>query len=227
MIKITKSKLWGALIDFTLQDNSLMDKAFSGLPLYSRTELIARYVIFIAIALILWSIFKPGNLLQVVVLIFVSHFLNWFFNGHGYQIFFEVINMEYLADRAIKYVLKLREESMRRGLHVMIYGSWARGKASKKSDLDIFIVNVHGGIFSGLKMCFTSLKYRFLALLNLLSVDIYVIDKVEYLVWRSKRVPEESPIILNDPTGTIRRIYRRERELKEFIEDIQKTYKSS
>jgi len=227
MIKITKSKLWEALIDFALQDNSLMDKAFSGLPLYSRTELIARYVIFIVIALILWSIFKPGNLLQVVVLIFVSHFLNWCFNGHGYQIFFEVIDMEYSADKAIEYVLKLREESMRRGLHVMIYGSWARGKASKKSDLDIFIINVHGSIFSGLKMCFISLKYRFLALFNLLSVDIYVIDKVEYLVWRSKRVPEESPIILNDPTGTIRRIYRGERELKEFIEDIQKTYKSS
>jgi predicted nucleotidyltransferase len=227
MIKITKSKLWEALIDFALQDNSLMDKAFSGLPLYSRTELIARYVIFIVIALILWSIFKPGNLLQVIVLIFVSHFLNWFFNGHGYQIFFEVIDMEYSASKAIKYVLKLREESMRRGLHVMIYGSWARGKASKRSDLDIFIINVHGGIFSVLKMCFISLKYRFLALFNLLSVDIYVIDKVEYLVWRSKRVPEESPIILNDPTGIMRRIYGRERELKEFIEDIQKTYKSS
>jgi predicted nucleotidyltransferase len=225
MIKITKSKLWEALIDFALQDNSLMDKAFSGLPLYSRTELIARYVVFTIIALILWSIFKPGNLLQVVILIFVSYFLNWFFNGHGYQILFEVIDMEYSADRAIKYVLKLREESMRRGLHVMIYGSWARGKTSKKSDLDIFIVNVHGDIFSGLEMCFTSLKYRFLALFNLLSVDIYVIDKIEYLIWRSKRVPEERPIILNDPTGTIRRIYGRERELEEFIEDIQKTYK--
>jgi predicted nucleotidyltransferase len=169
----------------------------------------------------------PKNLLYTAILIFVSHFINWFFNGHGYQIFFEVIDMEYSADKAIKYVLKLREESMRRGLHVMIYGSWARGKASKKSDLDIFIINVHGGILSGLKMCFTSLKFRFLALFNLLSVDIYVIDKVEYLIWRSKKVPEEMPIILNDPMGIIKRIYGRERDLKEFIEDIQKTYRSS
>jgi len=225
MTKNARSVLKEFLIDFIFQDTSLMDYVFLGIPLYSRSELITRYFIFILLFLILWSIFIPKSLLYVVILVFVSHFINWFFNGHGYQIFFEVIDMEYSADKAIKYVLKLREESMRRGLHVMIYGSWARGKASKKSDLDIFIVNVHGDIFSGLKMCFTSLKYRFIALFNLLSVDIYVIDRVEYLIWRSKRVPEERPIILNDPTGTIRRIYGRERGLKEFIEDVQKTYK--
>jgi predicted nucleotidyltransferase len=225
MTKTARSVLKESLIDFIFQDTSLMDYVFLGTSLYSRSELIMRYLIFILLFLILGSIFIPKSLLHVVILMFVSHFINWFFNGHGYQIFFEVIDMEYSADKAIRYVLKLREESMRRGLHVMIYGSWARGKASKKSDLDIFIINVHGDVLSGLKMCFTSLKYRFLALFNLLSVDIYVIDKVEYLVWRSKRVPEERPIILNDPTGTIRRIYGRERGLKEFIEDVQKTYK--
>ena len=227
MTKTARSILKESLIDFIFQDTSLMDYVFLDIPLYSRSELITRYLIFILLFLILWSIFMPKNLLYTAILIFVSHFINWFFNGHGYQIFFEVIDMEYSADKAIKYVLKLREESMRRGLHVMIYGSWARGKASKKSDLDIFIINVHGGILSGSKMCFTSLKFRFLALFNLLSVDIYVIDKVEYLIWRSKKVPEEMPIILNDPMGIIKRIYGRERDLKEFIEDIQKTYRSS
>ena len=225
MTKTARSVLKESLIDFIFQDTSLMDYVFLGTSLYSRSELITRYLIFILLFLILGSIFIPKSLLYVVILMFVSHFINWFFNGHGYQIFFEVIDMEYSADKAIRYVLKLREESMRRGLHVMIYGSWARGKASKKSDLDIFIVNVYGDILNGLKMCFTSLKYRFLALFNLLSVDIYVIDKVEYLVWRSKRVPEERPIVLNDPTGTIRRIYGRGRELEEFIADIQRIYK--
>lgn len=106
----------------------------------------------------------------------------------------------------------------------MIYGSWARGEASKNSDIDIFIVNVQGSTLKGLRLGLISLKYRILALIMLLSVDIYVIDKVAYLEWRSKVKPEEKPIILNDPTRAIINIYKRETELEEFIKRVSEHY---
>ena len=225
MVRPIRSVLREALIDFALQDSSLMDCIFLRLPIYSKTELMIRLFILSLLISILWGAFRPTNIVEVIAIIFTSHFINWFFNGHGYQILYEVLGVEYSASKAVNYVLKLKGEAEKKSLHVMIYGSWSRGKASKSSDLDIFIVNVRGSLLDGLRMGFTSLKYRLIALFTLLSVDIYVVDRVDYLGWRSKARPDEKPIILSDPTGTMRRIYGREKELKEFLREIERIYK--
>uniref|UniRef100_A0A7J3YTP0 Polymerase nucleotidyl transferase domain-containing protein n=1 Tax=Ignisphaera aggregans TaxID=334771 RepID=A0A7J3YTP0_9CREN len=221
---MAKPTLKEVFIDFIFQDTSLMDRLLLGLPIYSRTEITIRCLFLLLLILVLWSILRPENVAWIMVLIFISHFINWFFNGHGYQIFYRTIDMRYSAHKAINYVLRLKEECERRGLHAMIYGSWARGEASKNSDIDIFIVNVQGSTLKGLRLGLISLKYRILALIMLLSVDIYVIDKVAYLEWRSKVKPEEKPIILNDPTRAIINIYKRETELEEFIKRVSEHY---
>ena len=133
--------------------------------------------------------------------------------------------MKYSAHKAINYVLRLKEECERKGLHVMIYGSWSRGEASESSDIDIFVVNVKGSVLKGLRLGLISLKYRIIAFATPLSVDIYVIDEIRYLEWRSKAKPEEKPIILNDPTGAISSIYKSKTELKEFIERVFEHYR--
>lgn len=225
MVRPIRSVWREALIDFALQDSSLMDRIFLGLPIYSKTELMIRLFILSLLISILWGLFRPTNIVEVIAIIFASHFINWFFNGHGYQILYKVLGVEYSANKAVNYILKLKRETEKKGLHVMIYGSWSRGKASKSSDIDIFIVNVQGDLLDGLRMGFMSLKYRLTALFTLLSVDIYVVDRVDYLSWRSKVRPDEKPIIFSDPTGTIRRIYGRERELEEFLREIERVYR--
>jgi predicted nucleotidyltransferase len=217
---MTKSILKEAFIDFALQDTSLMDHLFLGLPIYSRTELTIRYLSLFLLTLTLWSIVRPENVVGIITLILISHFINWFFNGHGYQIFYEIIGVKFSPCKTVNYVLRLKEEGEMKGFHIMIYGSWSRGEASETSDLDIFIVNVRGDLLNGLRMSFTSLKYRLLALFTVFSVDIYVIDRIDYLRWRSKAKPQEKPIILNDPTSVIKDIYRRERKFEEFLRDI-------
>jgi predicted nucleotidyltransferase len=222
---MTKPTLKEAFIDFIFQDTSLMDHLFLGLPIYSKTEITIRCFSLILLTLTLWGILRPESIVWIIALILISHFINWFFNGHGYQIFYKVIGMRYSAHKAINYVLKLKKEGERKSFHIMIYGSWSRGKASETSDLDIFIVNVQGNLLNSLRMGFISLKYRLLALFTLLSVDIYVIDRINYLRWRSKAKPEERPIILNDPTSIIKGIYGRERKLEEFLRDVSRLYK--
>jgi predicted nucleotidyltransferase len=225
MPKPIRAGLRAILIDFVLQDPSLIHHIFLKLPIYSKTELIIKFFTFFLSILTLWSVFRPANIVGVITITLVGHLINWFFNCHRYQILYEVLGLEYSASKAINYVLKLKKEAEKKGLHVMIYGSWSRGKASKSSDLDIFIVNVRGSLLDGLRMGFTSLKYRLIALLTLVPADIYVVDRVDYLGWRSKARPDEKPIILSDPTGTMRRIYGREKELKEFLREIERIYK--
>jgi predicted nucleotidyltransferase len=223
MPKIT---LRTVLIDFIFQDTSLMDHVFLGLPIYSKTEIIIRCFFFFLLSLILWSILRSMSLLQIIALFLICHFINWFFNGHGYQIFYKIIGIRYSAQRAVDYILRLKEEGERKNLSIMIYGSWSRGEASEESDLDIFIISVESNFLKSLEMGFVSLKYRLLALFALLSVDIYVIDEIDYLRWRSEAKPKEKPIILNDPTSVIKDIYRREKKLEEFLRDISRLYKA-
>jgi predicted nucleotidyltransferase len=225
MPKPIRAGLKAILIDFVLQDPSLIDHIFLKLPIYSKTELMTKFFTLFLSILILWYAFRPADIVGVIIIILIGHLISWFFNCHRYQIFYEVLGLEYSASKAINYVLKLKKEAEKKGLHVMIYGSWSRGKASKSSDLDIFIVNVRGDLLDGLKMGFTSLKYRLIALLTLVPADIYVVDRLEYLSWRSKSRPDEKPIILSDPTGTIRRIYGKERELEEFLKEIERVYR--
>jgi len=218
--------IMGILEDFIIQDSSLMDYLWHRIPVYSKSEIIARVAVFLAVSSFLWLVIRPNTVFSALVILFTAHFLNWFFNGHGYQIFFKAIKLEYSARKAVKYIMKLKREAEAKGLHVMVYGSWSRGKATSKSDIDIFVVNVRGDIIEGLRLTFISMKYRVQALINLLSVDIYVIDKTEYLMLRKQKKPEESPIIVNDPTGTIKRIYAgKETSFEEFLNKIKTVYK--
>jgi len=214
------------LIDFILQDTSLMDYVFLRLPLYSKTEIFIRVFIFFLLSFVLWSFLRPVSLLQIIALFLIVHFINWFFNGHGFQVFYKIIGMRYSAQRAVNYILSLKEEGKRKNLSIMIYGSWSREEASEESDLDIFIINTTSNSLKRLEAGLISLKYRLLALFSLLSVDIYVIDEVTYLTWRREAKPKEKPIILNDPRGIIKDIYRRERNMQDFIRDIFRVYKA-
>ena len=215
-----------AVTDFIFQDTSLMDYLFLNVPLYSRTELITRLLIFFLLIPVLWSVFRPGGIIEVTGIIFLSHFLNWFFNGHGYQILFSILSMRFSSEKAVGYVLRLKGEAERRGLHVMVYGSWASGRATSRSDIDIFVLNVDSkSVLNSLKLGLLTTKYRILALFNMLSVDIYVIDRAEYLLWRRERKPEERPVVINDPSGLIRNIYNGKiTPLKIFLGELRKLY---
>jgi len=217
----------GILEDFIIQDSSLMDYLWHKIPVYSRSEIVARAAVFLTVSSLLWLALKPSTPFSALAILFTAHFLNWFFNGHGYQIFFEAIKLEYSARKAVKYIMKLKKEAEAKGIHVMVYGSWSRGKPTSRSDIDIFIVNVRGNIIEGLRLALISMKYRVQALINLLSVDIYVIDKIKYLELRKQKKPGENPIIVNDPTGTIKRIYAgKETSFEEFLYRIKTVYKS-
>ncbi|MGC9106675.1 MAG: nucleotidyltransferase domain-containing protein [Infirmifilum sp.] len=122
--------------------------------------------------------------------------------------------------------MRLKDEAMKKSLHLMVYGSWSRGEATEKSDIDIFVINTESSLLKSLRLGFISMKYRLLALFTPLSVDIYVIDRLDYLRWRKKTKPKENPIILNDPTEVIRDIYEgRETKLEDFMDALKRLYK--
>ncbi len=223
---IAKQILKEAVIDFIFQDTSLMDRLFLGIPIYSRTEITVRLIFLLLLIAFFWGLLRPKTLLELIIIVISSHFINWFFNGHGYQIFYEIIGLRYSADRAVNYILRLKEEAEEKSLHLMVYGSWSRGEATEKSDIDIFVINTESSLLKSLRLGFISMKYRLLALFTPLSVDIYVIDRLDYLKWRKKTKPKENPIILNDPTGVIRDIYEgRETKLEDFMDALKRLYK--
>ncbi|MEM4523096.1 MAG: nucleotidyltransferase domain-containing protein [Nitrososphaeria archaeon] len=156
----------------------------------------------------------------------LSHFINWFFNGHGYQIFYSALGLRYSSRKAIGYILRLKSEAERRNLHVMVYGSWSRGNATSRSDIDIFILNLKSkSLKNSLKLGLLSAKYRLLALFNMLSVDIYIIDEVKYLEWRKEKKPTEKPIIVNDPFGFIEKFYdSKVTSFEDFLKAVRKVY---
>lgn len=206
---MSKSTLISIIEDFLLQDTSLMDYLWFKIPIYSRTEIVTRTIIFVFLSFVLLLIIKPQGLFIVLVLL-LGHALNWFFNGHGYQILYSILNVSFFAKKAVKYISKLKSEVEHKGLHVMVIGSWSTGTATRHSDIDILVLNIDSkGIIYMIKLGLLSSKYRLLALFNILSVDIYVIDKIEYLQWRKKRKPMERPIVINDPMGIISRIYEK------------------
>ncbi|MEM2425054.1 MAG: nucleotidyltransferase domain-containing protein [Candidatus Bathyarchaeia archaeon] len=220
------NKIREIIIDFIFQDTSLIDRLFLKIPIYSETEILTRFFLFSLIFLVLVLILRPHHLTDFLTFGILGHLVNWSFNGHGYQIIFELIGISYSADNAINYVLKLRSEAIERGLHVMIYGSWSSGTATKNSDIDIFIINVNHFGLQRLKLGLLSIKYRLIALFTPLSVDIYVVDRVEYLYLRIFRKPYEKPIILCDPTNTLGIIYgERKTSLEEFFHRVNKILK--
>ncbi|MEM4488589.1 MAG: nucleotidyltransferase domain-containing protein [Desulfurococcaceae archaeon] len=156
----------------------------------------------------------------------LSHFINWFFNGHGYQIFYSALGLRYSSRKAIDYILRLKNEAEHRNLHVMVYGSWSCGNATSRSDIDIFILNLNSkSIKNSLKLGLLSAKYRLLALFNILSVDVYTIDEIKYLEWRKEKKPAEKPIIINDPSGFIEKFYdNRVTSFEVFLKTIRKVY---
>ncbi|MEM1510103.1 MAG: nucleotidyltransferase domain-containing protein [Thermofilaceae archaeon] len=222
---MSKITFKGVIQDFLLQDTSLMDYLWHKVPIYSTTEIITRVIIFFLLTLILWFVLKPKGFLLMMVFL-LSHFINWFFNGHGYQIFYSALGLRYPSRKAIGYILRLKNEAERRNLHVMVYGSWSRGNATSRSDIDIFILNLSSkSIKNSLKLGLLSTKYRLLALFNMLSVDIYVIDRVEYLQWRREKKQAEKPIIVSDPSEFIRRFYDDKiTSFEAFLKEIRKLY---
>jgi len=222
---MSKITFKGVIQDFLLQDTSLMDYLWHKVPIYSRTEIITRVIVFFLLTLLLWFVLKPKGFLLMMVFL-LSHFINWFFNGHGYQIFYSALGLRYSSRKAIDYILRLKNEAEHRNLHVMVYGSWSCGNATSRSDIDIFILNLNlKSIKNSLKLGLLSTKYRLLALFNMLSVDIYIIDRVEYLQWRREKKQAEKPIIVSDPSEFIRRFYDDKiTSFEAFLKEIRKLY---
>jgi len=220
------NKLREFLVDFIFQDTSLIDYLFLKIPIYSKTEIITRLLLFSLITLILLFTFRPQGAMSLLAMVILGHLINWFFNGHGYQILYSLLNVQFSSEKAIGYILRLRSYAESKNLHVMIYGSWASGRATSRSDIDIFVLNIDSrSIRRSLKLGLLSTKCRLLALFNMLSVDIYVIDRVEYLQWRREKKQAEKPIIVSDPSEFIRRFYDDKiTSFEAFLKEIRKLY---
>lgn len=96
-------ELSGLFIDWFLQDQALIDRLFNHEPFFSKSELIWRIILEILLAsglsilsyFIGFTGFSP--ILAVLVVLAITHTINWIFNGHGYQILFILTNKTYPA----------------------------------------------------------------------------------------------------------------------------------
>jgi predicted nucleotidyltransferase len=217
------SKIRETIIDLVFQDTSLMDRIFLGHQLYARSELLIRFVIFCLGFAALYLLTRPSSLLTVFVLLVIVWVLNWIFNGHGYQLIFEFLRLQYSSSTAIRYVTSVADETRTKHCAALIYGGFSRGTANMYSDIDIFVLS-NGSWSMGIRLAFLCLRFRLTAIISRLSVDIYTIDKSQYLRDRARFKTLESPVVLNDPSGFLHRLYPNETSIDSFFESLRSVY---
>ena len=169
---------------------------FQGLLYMDRTERsfkIALDVIGITTGTVIlhfWQI----SLTSLLLVFCITHTLNWLFNC---QLFALLKNLglktthreEFTAiiDRMVQEARK--EHGIER---ILMYGSSARGTATEKSDIDLRIVR-YPGARNAIRSCQFALKFRVIAVLSKIPLDLYVFDGLESL---RKMDPNETPQVV-------------------------------
>lgn len=177
---------------------------FQGILYADRTERMFKIILDISLTILLFLVianFDP--IIRLMISFFISHTLNWIFNGQLFALAknFGIVHND--PERIIEYAqgIKNRASKCKSICCVAIYGSLVRGEIKSTSDLDMRIIR-NPGILNGLIACIFGLKERFRALISGFPIDMYIIDSPKHLL---KMNPQEFPEILYDPTNVLNR----------------------
>jgi len=185
------------------------------------------YRIFIEIIVISIFVFIFHKLISlkffksVVFSFLLTHSLFWILNGHFFVLMRYIVNWKNNPQKFINYVKNLQKRVERKKfiLGAAVFGSVARGNFSVSSDLDLRLIRKRGFLntFLILNYC---IKERFYAFFHMFPLDVYVFD-IEELT--KKINPDEPALILSDPLGVLKRLYREKIiEFDDFYDKVNK-----
>jgi predicted nucleotidyltransferase len=152
---------------------------------------------------ILWVLLEtfvmPAGLhaaLPLTVSTVLVHTLNWIFNGNFWALYlFAVPNAENRGEAETVRYLNAMARRLERSASVSglaLFGSVARGKWHKCSDIDIRIIR-NPGIANLIAASIVAMRERLYALLNRQPLDLFLADDVKFL---RKMRSDETPIFL-------------------------------
>lgn len=204
----SKYTLHSILIDWLFQDICLIQRLFSGESFFAKSELIWRSVLELILSLSLTLILT--SFIKIEYAVFLSflcvHSLNWFLNGHGFLILLTLFGPVCSPDKRKQFIVHTANSFYSKDITSLVYGSISLEKVNDRSDIDVFVINC-GGLLNGLKLSMIVTISRLRAVVNLVPLDIYCIDDLEYLKRRVYvRKKERSFLVLTDPKRIIDRI---------------------
>lgn len=175
---------------------------FQGLLYADRTEKIFKIFLDIAITIIFVIVLSNLHIVpRIIFSFFISHTLNWIFNGQLFALAknFGIVHND--PQRIIDYAYEIKNRASKEKSidSVLVYGSLVRGEIKTTSDLDMRIIR-KTGIINGMRACTFGLIERSRALINRFPLDMYVIDSIRHL---GKMRKDETPKILYDPNNIL------------------------
>jgi len=116
------------------------------------------------------------------VLILISHTLMFLINGQIFVVLKNASISMHGRDQKINYTINLLDKAKRVRAIKSIYicGSMVRGQFNDGSDIDIRVLR-HPGLINAICSFIFVFKERFLANVNFIPLDIYIIDSVNHL----------------------------------------------
>lgn len=144
----------------------------------------------------------PNSLVSLAIAFFISHTLNWIFNGQVFVLAKNIMKLYNEPQNIIDYVNKLKERAIREKSIdcVLIYGSLVRGEIKPTSDVDIRIIRKKG-LLNGLRACIFGLEERSRAFFSKFPLDMYIIDSPNHLL---KMRNDEIPNVIYDPRNVLK-----------------------
>lgn len=168
---------------------------FQGLLYADKTERFFKMCLDLGATATIFIMLPSFNIIpRFLIAFFVSHTLNWTFNGQIFALAknFDIVNNN--PQKIIDYANEIKERASREKSIdcVLVYGSLVRGEIKSTSDLDMRVIR-RPGFTNGIRACIFGLMERRRALFNKFPLDFYVIDGTEHLI---KMRSDEKPLIL-------------------------------
>lgn len=180
---------------------------FQGLLNMDRTERLFKLSTDLGVALLFWISLRlvMVEYAAVLVSLIMAHTVNLIFNGQIPALFLHYGAKKYDRQAVLHYMDGLRSRMSREPsiLAIGIWGGIARGEEEDYPDVDLRFFRKHG-IRNGLGACWVMVKERSRALFNGFPLDAFLSDGWRHIAHLRA---DETPVLLYDPFGFLRRRY--------------------
>lgn len=185
---------------------------FQGIRYMSIGEKLYKISISLLLSLPFYFLFK-----NIYISLIVGHLLNYILNGQFYVVFRYLSSKRTMSyEDLINYVVLINKLiKIFSPKDILIIGSFARGKMSKSSDLDIRLYH-DTSFFNSLKAYFMATLLRLFGLFMRFPIDIFCFSNLQFL---DKVSAKEIPVnFLKD--NNILKKYPTSKNYKEHIETL-------
>jgi thymidylate kinase/predicted nucleotidyltransferase len=193
---------------------------FQGMLIAVWSERLFRILLELTFAAVIYTpflILTRSPVLGALISLLIAHTINYLFNSCNPLGVLKFSGWTFSVEKNITFLqdVKPKVKGIFRNsvLAIALFGSISRGQFSETSDIDMRMVRNHGLLNYAVTNIF-AFYLRSLAFLKKIPLDLFVLDNVNQVAKQIK--PEESPIIIYDPTNAFRKVNRHTIPLEEI-----------